>query len=90
MIYDYNITTGKGEQLDLSDYKGKVILVVNTATGCGFTPQYAPLNSSTETITIRGWRSWIFPATSSAVRPPARTRRSMNSAPCTSTLPSRR
>ena len=43
MIYDYKITTGKGETLDLSDYRGKVILVVNTATGCGFTPQYAPI-----------------------------------------------
>ena len=43
MIYDYTITTGKGEELNLADYKGKVILVVNTATGCGFTPQYAPI-----------------------------------------------
>ncbi len=43
MIYDYEVTTGKGENLKLSDFKGKVILVVNTATGCGFTPQYAPI-----------------------------------------------
>lgn len=43
MIYDYSITTGKGETLNLSDYKGKVIMVVNTATGCGFTPQYEPI-----------------------------------------------
>ena len=43
MIYDFAVTTGKGAQLNLSDYKGKVILVVNTATGCGFTPQYAPI-----------------------------------------------
>ena len=43
MIYDYKITTGKGETLDLEDYRGKVIMVVNTATGCGFTPQYAPI-----------------------------------------------
>ena len=32
MIYDYKVTTGTGEELDLADYKGKVILVVNTAT----------------------------------------------------------
>jgi len=43
MIYDYEVTTGKGQTLKLSDYKGKVILVVNTATGCGFTPQYEPI-----------------------------------------------
>ena len=43
MIYDYEVTTGKGETLKLSEYKGKVILIVNTATGCGFTPQYAPI-----------------------------------------------
>lgn len=40
MIYDYSITTGKGEELNLSDYKGKVIMVVNAATGCFFTPLY--------------------------------------------------
>ena len=43
MIYDYEVTTGKGEKLGLSDFIGKVILIVNTATGCGFTPQYEPL-----------------------------------------------
>lgn len=43
MIYDTTIITGKGEKLDLADYKGKVIMVVNTATGCGFTPQYEPI-----------------------------------------------
>ena len=43
MIYDYKVMTGKGEELNLADYKGKVIMVVNTATGCGFTPQYEPI-----------------------------------------------
>jgi len=43
MIYDFTVKTGKGGELNLADYKGKVIMIVNTATGCGFTPQYAPI-----------------------------------------------
>ena len=43
MIYDYVITTGKGDKLNLNDYRGRVIMIVNTATGCGFTPQYEPI-----------------------------------------------
>jgi glutathione peroxidase len=43
MIYDYSITTFDNKTLNLSDLKGKVIMIVNTATGCGFTPQYAPI-----------------------------------------------
>ncbi|MBP3854940.1 MAG: glutathione peroxidase [Ruminiclostridium sp.] len=43
MIYDYTVKTRSGEDFKLSDFKGKVIMIVNTATGCGFTPQYAPI-----------------------------------------------
>ena len=43
MIYDFKVAKRNGEELSLADYKGKVILIVNTATGCGFTPQYAPI-----------------------------------------------
>ena len=42
-IYDYSILKRNNECLNLKDYEGKVILIVNTATGCGFTPQYAPI-----------------------------------------------
>ena len=44
-IYDYSVTTPKNEEISLSQYKGKVMLIVNTATGCGFTPQYKDLES---------------------------------------------
>ena len=54
MIYDYKLTTGTGETLDLADYRGKVILVVNTATGCGFTPQYAPVEKMYEDYHEKG------------------------------------
>lgn len=42
-IYDYSVTTQKGEDLPLAQFKGKVLLIVNTATGCGFTPHYETL-----------------------------------------------
>ena len=48
MIYDYEVTTGTGEKLSLSDYKGKVMLIVNTATGCGFTPHYKDIEAMYE------------------------------------------
>ncbi|MBR4617225.1 MAG: hypothetical protein IKO55_16580 [Kiritimatiellae bacterium] len=44
-VYDFSVKTRKGTALNLADLKGKVILVVNTATGCGFTPQYEGLES---------------------------------------------
>ena len=42
-IYDYSLTDRKGKEIKLDDFKGKVLIIVNTATGCGFTPQYEGL-----------------------------------------------
>ena len=39
-FYDYSVTAPDGTEVRMSDFEGKVVLVVNTATGCGFTPQY--------------------------------------------------
>ena len=48
MIYDYTLTNGKGEEVSMKDYEGKVLLIVNTATGCGFTPHYEPMEKMYE------------------------------------------
>ncbi|MBQ6352606.1 MAG: redoxin domain-containing protein, partial [Lentisphaeria bacterium] len=42
-FYDFTLTARTGETVKMADYRGKVVLIVNTATGCGFTPQYAPI-----------------------------------------------
>ena len=55
MIYDFRLTTRTGDTLDLADYKGKVIMIVNTATGCGFTPQYAPIQEMYEKYHDQGF-----------------------------------
>ena len=42
-IYDYSIVDRNGKEINLKEYKGKTLIIVNTATGCGFTPQYEGL-----------------------------------------------
>ena len=44
-FYDFTVKDIEGKEVSLSEYKGKVVLVVNTATGCGFTPQYEGLEN---------------------------------------------
>ena len=53
-IYDYTVLMPKGGELSLKDYEGKVILIVNTATGCGFTPHYKPLEAMYEKLHDKG------------------------------------
>ena len=60
-IYDFSITAQDGSEVSLSDYKGKVMLIVNTATGCGFTPQYEDLQDIYNDYHERGLEILDFP-----------------------------
>ena len=53
-FYDLTVEKTNGETQAMADYKGKVVMVVNTATGCGFTPQYKDIESIYETYHEKG------------------------------------
>ncbi len=60
-IYDFTVKNQKGEEVSLKEYEGKVILVVNTATGCGFTPQYEGLQKIYDAHKDEGFVILDFP-----------------------------
>ena len=60
-IYEFTVKTRKGEDVALSDFQGKVLLVVNTATGCGFTPQYKELQEIYDADHDKGLEILDFP-----------------------------
>ncbi len=60
-IYDYKVLDAKGNEVDLADYRGKVLLIVNTATGCGFTPQYEGLEKLYKKYAEKGFEILDFP-----------------------------
>ena len=60
-IYDIVVKNNKGEDVKLDTYKGKVLLIVNTATGCGFTPQYEDLEDLYEKYHDSGLEILDFP-----------------------------
>ena len=60
-IYDFTAATLQGKAVSLSDYKGKAILIVNTASKCGFTPQYAGLEKLYEKLGDKGLVILGFP-----------------------------
>lgn len=60
-IYKINIKTMNGQEQSMSDYNGKVLLIVNTATGCGFTPQYDGLQDLYDKYKGRGLEILDFP-----------------------------
>jgi len=61
-VYDFSATTLDGKPRKLSDYKGKVLLVVNTASKCGFTPQYKGLEELYEKYKDKGFAVLGFPS----------------------------
>ncbi len=69
-IYDYNVKDGNGNDVALSDYRGKVLLIVNTATGCGFTPQYEGLQDLYEKYKDKGFEILDFPCNQFAGQAP--------------------
>ena len=61
-IYDFKVKKRKEGELDLAELKGKVVLVVNTATGCGFTPQYEGLEKLYELYHDAGFEIILWSA----------------------------
>ena len=60
-IYDYAVKAQDGSEVSLADYQGRVLLIVNTATGCGFTPQYDGLQDLYEKYQPQGLEILDFP-----------------------------
>jgi glutathione peroxidase len=69
-IYDFTLPSIDGQPLPLSNFKGKVVLVVNVASRCGFTPQYTALESIYEKYKDRGFVILGFPANNFGAQEP--------------------
>ena len=88
-IYDFKAKSLAGEDIPLKRFEGQVLLIVNTASACGFTPQYQGLEALHQAFARAAFRFSDFPATSSAARNRAMPGRSSNSAPATMPSPFR-
>ena len=69
-VYDFMVKDMDGNDVSLSDYKGKVLLIVNTATGCGFTPHYEPLEAMYRELKDQGFEILDFPCNQFANQAP--------------------
>ena len=69
-IYGFTVKDDKGSDVSLSQYAGKVLLIVNTATGCGFTPHYEPLEEMYKDLRGKGLEILDFPCNQFAGQAP--------------------
>ncbi|MBO4787770.1 MAG: glutathione peroxidase [Lachnospiraceae bacterium] len=69
-VYDYTVKDRKGNEVSLAEYQGKVLLIVNTATGCGFTPHYDPLEAMYKEFKDKGFEILDFPCNQFADQAP--------------------
>ena len=69
-VYDFTVKDRKKNEVSLAAYSGKVLLIVNTATGCGFTPHYEPLEEMYRDFRDRGFEILDFPCNQFANQAP--------------------
>lgn len=69
-IYDFTVKTQDGEDVKLESFRGKTLLIVNTATGCGFAPQYSELQEMYEELAPKGLEILDFPCNQFANQAP--------------------
>ncbi|MBR1638017.1 MAG: glutathione peroxidase [Treponema sp.] len=69
-LYDLSVKARNGNDVSLKDYEGKVLLIVNTATGCGFTPQYKGLQELYDKYKDKGFEILDFPCNQFANQAP--------------------
>ena len=69
-IFEFDVKTADGGDRHLADYKGKALLIVNSASKCGFTPQYKSLETLYEKYKARGFEVLAFPANNFGAQEP--------------------
>lgn len=84
MFYDYKVKSISGEEVSMSEYKGKVVLIVNTASKCGFTKQYEGLEELYEKYKDQGFVVLGFPCNQFGAQEPGGNEEIKNF--CTSTF----
>ncbi len=69
-VYDFKVRDRAGNEVSLEEYRGKVLLIVNTATGCGFTPHYTPLEEMYAQLRDKDFEILDFPCNQFADQAP--------------------